>query len=207
MYQLDRLLQQDATPAATESVPPTSRTEDAGQSAKQSTPGAEEKESANDESASEEATEIPPVTEQYTQQDSEPLEVKLERMNFEDDIASPAEATPADDSREPAEDGPIYDDPSDEDDGEGEWITPSNVALHKSRALHLIPDEGVNGGKGKGRAAELIKVGCMTADFAMQNVLLQMGLSLVGVEGKKIDRVKTWVLRCHACFKYVSSSG
>ena len=37
----------------------------------------------------------------------------------------------------------------------------------------------------------------------MQNVLLQMGLSLVGTEGKRIQKVKTWVLRCHACFKYV----
>ena len=44
----------------------------------------------------------------------------------------------------------------------------------------------------------------MTADFAMQNVLLQMGLGLVGVEGKRIERVKSWVLRCHACFKYAS---
>ena len=48
-----------------------------------------------------------------------------------------------------------------------------------------------------------LPAGCMTADFAMQNVLLQMGLNLIGVEGKRINRVKTWVLRCHACFKYV----
>ena len=133
--------------------------------------------------------------------DNEPLDVKLERITLED---VPKDTT-AQEPSQPADDGPIYDDPSDEDDGEGEWITPSNVALHKSRALHLVPDEPVNGGKGKGKnkAAEQIKVGCMTADFAMQNVLLQMGLSLVGVEGKKIDRVKTWVLRCHACFKCV----
>jgi RNA-binding protein NOB1 len=51
--------------------------------------------------------------------------------------------------------------------------------------------------------AALLPVGCMTVDFAMQNVLLQMGLSLVGVEGKRIDKIRTWVLRCHACFKYV----
>lgn len=95
----------------------------------------------------------------------------------------------------------LYDDPSDDDDGEGEWITPSNVGLHKSRALQLIPDEGGKGRKAK--KAEQIKAGCMTADFAMQNVLLQMGMSLVGVEGKRIEKVKTWVLRCHACFKYV----
>ncbi|KAH9977637.1 Nin one binding Zn-ribbon like-domain-containing protein [Lactifluus volemus] len=53
----------------------------------------------------------------------------------------------------------------------------------------------------RNQGKEIIPVGCMTADFAMQNVLLQMDLSLVGIEGKKIQKVKTWVLRCHACFK------
>ncbi|KAF9481829.1 hypothetical protein BDN70DRAFT_875775 [Pholiota conissans] len=92
---------------------------------------------------------------------------------------------------------PLYDDPSDEDDGEGEWITPSNVALHKSRALDLLPEDGASR---KGSQAA-IGSGCMTADFAMQNVLLQMGLNLVGLEGNRIERIKSWVLRCHACFK------
>lgn len=117
---------------------------------------------------------------------------------------------------------PLFEDPSDEDDGEGEWITPTNVDLYKSRALDLLPSDSsldpfktVSNKKGKGRrrrrqpdnasgsdlSKEQVSVGCMTADFAMQNVLLQMGLSLVGVEGKKIEKVKTWVLRCHACFK------
>ncbi|EDR12773.1 uncharacterized protein LACBIDRAFT_311593 [Laccaria bicolor S238N-H82] len=97
---------------------------------------------------------------------------------------------------------PIYDDPSDSDDGEGEWITPSNAALHKSRALELLPaDDVVSKKKGKGKEREPLRTGCMTADFAMQNVLLQMGLNLVGLEGKRIEKVKSWVLRCHACFK------
>lgn len=88
---------------------------------------------------------------------------------------------------------PLYDDPDDEDDGEGEWVTPTNVALHKSKALQLIPTQA--------GANERVVAGCMTTDFAMQNVLMHMGLSLVGVDGKKINKVKTWVLRCHACFK------
>lgn len=92
----------------------------------------------------------------------------------------------------------LYDDPSDDDDGEGEWITPSNVTLHRSRALDLLPSPA---DKHNGKD-EVIIAGCMTGDFAMQNVLLQMGLSLVGVEGRRIERVKSWVLRCHACFKY-----
>ncbi|THH13638.1 hypothetical protein EW146_g6602 [Bondarzewia mesenterica] len=104
---------------------------------------------------------------------------------------------------QPEPSAPLYNDPSDDDDGEGEWITPSNVGLHKSRALGLTPSVS---GSAKGKAKETIPVGCMTADFAMQNVLLQMDLNLVGVEGKKIDRVKTWVLRCHACFKICKDS-
>jgi RNA-binding protein NOB1 len=90
---------------------------------------------------------------------------------------------------------PLYDDPSDSDDGEGEWITPTNVGLHKSREVGLLPKAELE------KEVDVIGVGCMTADFAMQNVLLQMGLNLVGSEGKRIQKVKNWVLRCHACFK------
>ncbi|KAH0839844.1 Nin one binding Zn-ribbon like-domain-containing protein [Lanmaoa asiatica] len=103
----------------------------------------------------------------------------------------------------PTPEAPLYDDPStDEDNGSGEWITPDNVALHKSRALELLPSS--DGDLKKRRQTvdeETIWAGCMTADFAMQNVLLQIGLTLVGTEGKRIQKVKTWVLRCHACFK------
>lgn len=116
----------------------------------------------------------------------------------------------------------LFEDPSDEDDGEGNWITPANVDSYKTRAMDLYPSADStdlfttvsrknNGWKGRKAkpalsipdAEKQVGVGCMTADFAMQNVLLQMGLSLVGTEGKRIQKVKTWVLRCHACFKYV----
>ncbi|PFH51284.1 hypothetical protein AMATHDRAFT_47177 [Amanita thiersii Skay4041] len=92
---------------------------------------------------------------------------------------------------------PIFEDPLDGDDGEGEWITPDNVSLYKSRALNLLPSDG----NGKQTEDEEIWAGCMTADFAMQNVSLHIGLNLVGLEGKRIEKIKTWVLRCHACFK------
>jgi RNA-binding protein NOB1 len=49
-------------------------------------------------------------------------------------------------------------------------------------------------------------VACMTGDYAVQNVLLQMGLNLVGLEGQKIKQVRSWVLRCHACFKICKDS-
>ncbi|KAJ6628923.1 hypothetical protein B0H10DRAFT_2428747 [Mycena sp. CBHHK59/15] len=128
--------------------------------------------------------------------DLEPLDVELQPLSE----STPRLAPAAQNSR-PSSPEPLFDDPSDVDDGEGEWITPSNVGLHKSRALDLLPGRGASK-KGKQKAEdEVLGAGCMTADFAMQNVLLQMGLNLVGVEGRRIQKVKSWVLRCHACFK------
>lgn len=47
-------------------------------------------------------------------------------------------------------------------------------------------------------------VACMSSDFAIQNVLLQFKLNLISQKGTRIKRLKTWVLRCHACFKTTS---
>lgn len=97
---------------------------------------------------------------------------------------------------------------SDESDGDGEWITPTNVTLHKSRDLGLFPtlpahhpDALIPKNEKKSKQRITLKVACLTGDFAMQNVALQMGLNVFGVGGQKIKEVKTWVLRCHACFK------
>ncbi|KAJ7498651.1 Nin one binding Zn-ribbon like-domain-containing protein [Mycena latifolia] len=148
---------------------------------------------ADEDEAPEDAEDVPGEEEK----DLEPLDVELQPLN--ENVPPPAEPAPS--TSPPSSPEPIFEDPSDEDDGEGEWITPSNVRLHKSRALDLLPGTGANS-KGKQKAEEeVIGAGCMTADFAMQNVLLQMGLNLVGVEGKRIQKVKSWVLRCHACFK------
>jgi RNA-binding protein NOB1 len=121
--------------------------------------------------------------------ESEPLDVEIHRVQDENQ-------PPLQQSLEDVPSNPVFEDPTDEDDGEGEWITPDNVHLHKSKALGLLPSE--TNGKIKD---EDIWAGCMTADFAMQNVLLQMSLNLVGLEGRRIEKVKTWVLRCHACYK------
>ncbi|KAF7352546.1 20S-pre-rRNA D-site endonuclease NOB1 [Mycena venus] len=144
----------------------------------------------------------------HDEEDLEPLDVELQPLADPSNSSDPAPASNPDPPERNSTPSPIFDDPSDSDDGEGEWITPSNVGLHKSRALELLPSDGKGNknGKGKGKAKdededEVIGAGCMTADFAMQNVLLQMGLNLVGVEGKRIQKVKSWVLRCHACFK------
>ncbi|GFP79508.1 RNA-binding protein nob1 [Phtheirospermum japonicum] len=50
-------------------------------------------------------------------------------------------------------------------------------------------------------------VACVTTDFAMQNVLLQMGLRLLAPGGMQIRELHRWVLKCHACFKVTTESG
>ncbi|XP_057764460.1 RNA-binding NOB1-like protein [Salvia miltiorrhiza] len=50
-------------------------------------------------------------------------------------------------------------------------------------------------------------VACITADFAMQNVLLQMGLRLLAPGGMQIRELHRWVLKCHACSKVTTETG
>ncbi|PVF96520.1 hypothetical protein CPB86DRAFT_874839 [Serendipita vermifera] len=144
--------------------------------------------------ASEAGGEDEPIVDQLAQE--------FERLPLE---GSESKTTQGDAEPEVTREEALYDDPSDEDDGQGEWITPQNVALHKSQALNLLPTADSNPSKRAGKRKlpipEKVDVGCMTTDFAMQNVLLHMGMNLVGVDGKKISSVKSWVLRCHACFK------
>lgn len=122
-----------------------------------------------------------------------------------DDEEQPFEQVPTNEAVEEAEAGGE----ENESDGDGEWITPTNVTLHKSRDLGLFPSlpshhpDAILSTKPDKKKKErtVLKVACLTGDFAMQNVALQMGLNVFGVGGQKIKEVKTWVLRCHACFK------
>lgn len=78
---------------------------------------------------------------------------------------------------------------SDEDDGVG-WINTDNLEEQLARdsgGQDALPDD-------------YTRVGCVTTDFAMQNVLLQMGINLVSVDGRRvIRRVRRYVLRCQSC--------
>ncbi|KAL3499355.1 hypothetical protein ACH5RR_038448 [Cinchona calisaya] len=50
-------------------------------------------------------------------------------------------------------------------------------------------------------------VACVTSDYAMQNVLLQMGLRLLAPGGMQIRELHRWVLKCHACYKVTTDIG
>lgn len=83
----------------------------------------------------------------------------------------------------------------DKDDA-GEWITAENI---ESVMRKTYGSGGTKTGETL-RESELIRVGCISSDFAVQNLLLQMKLKLYSPEGYRIKQVKNWLLRCHACY-------
>nr|XP_020458326.1 RNA-binding protein NOB1 isoform X2 [Monopterus albus] len=78
-----------------------------------------------------------------------------------------------------------------EEDGGG-WITPSNINQVKMESADWTTPADV-------------RVGCLTTDFAMQNVLIQIGLHVLSVNGMVIKQARNYILRCHACFKTTSN--
>ncbi|GIX66292.1 RNA-binding domain NOB1 protein,putative [Babesia caballi] len=66
------------------------------------------------------------------------------------------------------------------------WITPENV--HSYNVSTAAP-----------KAHE--DVACMTTDFAMQNVLIHMGLNVVTLDGFAAKSVRSWGHLCRACME------
>ncbi|SPQ21547.1 79b5fbb8-da89-41c6-9608-cd6eefb3eb80 [Thermothielavioides terrestris] len=79
-----------------------------------------------------------------------------------------------------------------EDDGEGEWITPSNIKKYQARENALTTPQPVE---------RVLQAALITADMAMRNVALRINLNLLDSGFSRITFLKTWVLRCHGCFK------
>lgn len=103
-----------------------------------------------------------------------------------------------DDKIEERSDGEVYnesnseEDNEEDDDSEG-WITPNNVDEVKKQMMGLKVDD---------ESEEEVLVGCLTGDYAMQNVLMQIGLKVISIrDGLCIKETKQFVLRCFACFK------
>lgn len=77
---------------------------------------------------------------------------------------------------------------SEEDDGG--WINEDNLEEHLAR----------DGGEKTVTDEDRRRVACVTTDFAMQNTMLQMGLKLLSVDGRRtIRQIKSFALRCHSC--------
>jgi RNA-binding protein NOB1 len=110
----------------------------------------------------------------------ETLEKEVENLNI---------STPADEQQEE----PII--VSEDEDSDGEWITPSNLPEHQAKDSGLQADTRTQ--------KQQMDVATMTIDFAMQNVLLQMNLNLLSTNMQRIKKLTSKVLRCHACFNIV----
>nr|XP_012148772.1 PREDICTED: RNA-binding protein NOB1 [Megachile rotundata] len=84
------------------------------------------------------------------------------------------------------------DDGDDDDDDDNGWITPQNIcSIKKELDSELLEEKPA-------------VVACLTMDFAMQNVLKQIGLNVVALDGRMIKQMRTFILRCYACFKTTS---
>lgn len=101
-----------------------------------------------------------------------------------DSTGPPRHPTPAKAS------GPIS--PPREDSDSEDWITPSNIQNHQAKDQNATSPVS---------AAKPLEVGCITSDFAMQNVLLSMNLGLLNASLQRIRNIRTYILRCHACFE------
>ncbi|GFY51068.1 RNA-binding protein NOB1 [Trichonephila inaurata madagascariensis] len=80
-----------------------------------------------------------------------------------------------------------------DDDEESDWITPKNISEIKGKMDGL-----------KLNASAV--VACITTDYSMQNVLIQMGLNVISVDGMLIKRTHVFILRCYSCYKTTGDS-
>jgi RNA-binding protein NOB1 len=144
--------------------------------------------------------EIPPAD---TTSSVQSLEKELENTNLspghtlETTTFPPTSRTTAENTSEAQspsiQDGVIESQSVEEEDSDDEgWITPQNLKDHQAKDTDgsIEPVEEI----------KTMQVAVVTSDFAMQNVLLRMNLNLLSSSLQRIRQVKTWVLRCHACF-------
>lgn len=88
-----------------------------------------------------------------------------------------------------------------EEDDDGDWITPDNIAETMAKDEKLR--EGVLA-EADSKTESKIASALSSGDFAVQNVALQMGMQLMNtMSGLQIKRLRNYMLRCHACFTLV----
>jgi len=91
--------------------------------------------------------------------------------------------------------GGVVDDKVDEDDDDN-WISSNNIDIVDTqvalRKLGLVSQE-------ENPKMNDIKVACVTTDFAMQNVMLQMKMRLMSLDGRSITHIRRFHLKCDSC--------
>ncbi|KAH8739220.1 hypothetical protein FG386_000696 [Cryptosporidium ryanae] len=77
----------------------------------------------------------------------------------------------------------------DEEEFSGGWVTKENI-------------DKVLGSLSTGVRDDKVRVACITTDYSIQNVVLQMGLNLIEIHGLSVKCVKRWGLICCGCYTY-----
>ncbi|KAI9846217.1 MAG: Nin1 binding protein [Thelocarpon superellum] len=121
------------------------------------------------------ASDLETITPSLGQLDLEGHPGSAEADHSESDAAEDVQATAA----------------SGDSDSDG-WITPSNIKRHQAKDTGALTQPS--------QEQKVMQVATMTTDFALQNVLLQMNLNLVSPQLQRVRHLKTYLLRCHACF-------
>ncbi|NXW30946.1 NOB1 protein, partial [Phaetusa simplex] len=118
------------------------------------------------------------------------IEDELQELLKEKNISVSPEAA---EEHQSSEDGAKKEEEEEEEESDDEgWITPSKKKEAQQDTGHC--DTAPIGVQEKN----------VTTDFAMQNVLLQMGLHVLAVNGMLIRQARSYILRCHGCFKTTS---
>lgn len=156
------------------------------------------------ESEESEESDTEPDTEQSADQEEtiEELEAKFTALNCglmseseaNEILVSVSDRKPEGDEGddEESEEGSDDDDDEDDEDDDSDWITPGNVVEMKSACGKDVAEE------------KQVRVACMSTDFAVQNVLKQINCNLAALDGRIIKQMRTYILRCYACFKTTS---
>ncbi|PNY05867.1 RNA-binding protein NOB1 [Trifolium pratense] len=138
-------------------------------------------------------------------------EGSLEVLNEEQKLSfSPEELQSGNDRLlESASDGSaLMDAKSCETDSVNDKASHSEIASQTSEAADVsYADDGTSEQSWMLRSLSESTVACITGDFAMQNVLLQMGLRLLAPGGSQVHQLHRWILKCHACFAVTAEIG
>ena len=117
------------------------------------------------------------------------LQGELEKTTLAADAESKLESTAPVDSAQNSQEDEV----SEGDDDEG-WITPSNLKKHQAKDANGSIEESA-------KEPSTMQVATLTTDFAMQNVILQINLNLISPTMHRVKHLKTFIMRCHACFQ------
>eukprot|EP00919_Chromeraceae_sp_WS-2016_P004507 GHVR01010637.1.p1 GENE.GHVR01010637.1~~GHVR01010637.1.p1 ORF type:complete len:350 (+),score=106.49 GHVR01010637.1:191-1240(+) len=94
------------------------------------------------------------------------------------------------------DDNDVYNDDYSEDESDaGEWITRDNI--HRFRTTverNNAPETSKS------------KVSCISTDYSIQNMCMQMGLQVLSVDGMRVRRLKLWGLLCSTCQQFTKDT-